>query len=294
MQIFVTGATGWVGTAVVKDLLAHGHRVLGLSRSVEKGETLRATGADVLMGTLDDIDMLRNAAKSADAVIHLAFNHDFARFAESAAQDQRAILSIGDALAGSDTPLLVTSGVALLAPGRVATEADIPSYGPEFPRRSEHAARDLAERGIRAAIVRLSPSVHGVGETHGFIPMLIDIARRTGVSAYVGDGSNRWPAIHVSDAAPIYRLALETGLTERAYHAVAEEGVVFRSIAEAIGIKLGLPVESRPSEHFEWFAPFASADMPASSQRTQTALGWRPSGPGLLADIAANAYYPVD
>lgn len=291
MRVFVTGATAWVGTAVVEELLGRGYHVVGLARSQEKGNALQARGAKVLRGTLDDVDALHAAAKDADAVIHLAFNHDFSRFVENAAQDRRAIEALGSALEGSDRPLLVTSGVALLAPGRIATEADVPSLDPSYPRRSEHAARALAERGVRAAAVRLSPSVHGVGEAHGFVPILIHLARRTGVSAYLSDGQNRWPAVHVSDAARLYRLALESGVTESAYHAVAEEGIAFRNIAEAIGRKLRLPVEPRDSDHFGWFAGFAGADMPASSARTHEVLGWQPTGPGLLADIGQPGYY---
>lgn len=292
MRVFVTGATGWVGTAVVEELLGHGHQVLGLCRSEQKGKALEVRGAQVVRGTLDDLDTLRGAAMEADALIHLAFNHDFSRFAENAEQDRHAIEALGNALEGSDKPFLVTSGVALLAPGRVATEADMPLPESSYPRRSEQAARTLAQRGLRVATVRLSPSVHGVGETHGFVPILIDLARQTGVSAYIGDGQNRWPAVHVSDAGRLYRLALESG-TERAYHAVGEEGIPFRDIAEAIGRKLGLPVEPRDRDHFGWFADFASADVPASSARTGKVLGWQPTGPGLLADIAQPTYYAV-
>ena len=291
MRVFVTGATGWVGTAVVEELLGHGHQVLGLARSEDKGKALAAKGAEVLRATLDDLDALSAAATKADAVIHLAFNHDFSRFAENAAQDQRAIEAMGRALEGSDKAFLVTSGVALLAPGRVATEADVPSSDPSYPRRSDHAASALAERGLRAAAIRLSPSVHAVGERHGFVPILIDRARETGVSAYLGEGQNRWPAVHVSDVARLYRLTLESGVTERAYHAVGEEGVAFRDIAEAIGGKLRVPVEPRDRHHFGWFAGFAGADMPASSALTRERLGWRPTGPGLLADIGRPDHY---
>lgn len=291
MRIFVTGATGWVGSAVVDELIGHGHQVLGLSRSAEKGAALAAKGAQVLTGTLDDLDALRAAAREADATIHLAFNHEFARFAENAAQDRRAIETFGEAMAGSGKRLIVTSGVAMIAAGRVATEADAPSTDPALPRRSEQAARALADRGVRATTIRLAPSVHGVGETHGFVPMLIDLARAKGVSAYIGDGANRWPAVHVADAAHLYRLALEADVTEPALHAIAEEGIAFRIIAEAIGCKLGLPVEPRGADHFGWFAAFAGADIPASSTTTSAALGWRPTGPGLIADIDDPGYY---
>ena len=286
MHIFVTGATGWVGSAVVDDLLNAGHRVTGLARSMEKAERLAATGADVLLGTLEDLDILREATAAADAVIHTAFNHDFSKFLENAAGDQRVIAALGDALEGSDRPLLVTSGLSGLPRG--ATEADLPN--PAAPRKSETAARALAARGIRAATVRLAPSVHGIGD-HGFVPMLADLARRTGVSAYIEEGENCWSGVHRLDAARLYRLALEKGGTEAAYHAVADEAVPFRQIAAVIGRRLGLPVEARPREHFGWFAMMAGADMAASSQRTRALLNWQPSGPGLLEEIDQPAYY---
>ncbi len=292
MHVFVTGATGWVGSAVVEDLIGAGHRVTGLTRSEAKAGALAATGAKVLHGTLDDLDVLRDAAQAADAVIHTAFNHDFSKFAENAAQDQRAIETLGAALEGSDRPLLVTSGVALLAPGRLATEADALPSDPSWPRKSEVAALALATRGVRAASVRLAPSVHGVGD-HGFIPILIRLAREKGVAAYLGEGLNRWPGVHRSDAARLYRLALEQGATEPAYHAIADEGVAFRDIAAVIGRRLGIPVESRGPEHFGWFAGFAGADMPASSAHTQSLLGWAPSGPDLLRDIDQPGYYAI-
>lgn len=290
MRVFVTGATGWVGSAVVEQLVGAGHQVTGLVRSPEKAAALAAAGADIVAGTLDDLDMLRDAASAADAVIHTAFNHDFSRFAENARQDQRAIETLGDELAGSGRPLLVTSGVALLAPGRVATEADTPPSDPFYPRRSEAAAIALAARGVRAASVRLAPSVHGVGD-HGFIPILVALARETGVSAYIGDGLNRWPGVHRLDAARLYRLALEQGATEPTYHAIADEGVAFKDIAGVIGRRLGVPVESRGRDHFGWFADFAGADMPASSERTRSLLGWEPTGPDLLSDIDQPDYY---
>ncbi|MET0707551.1 MAG: SDR family oxidoreductase [Tardiphaga sp.] len=292
MHVFVTGATGWVGATVVEDLVGAGHRVTGLTRSEAKAGALAAAGATVLHGTLDDLDVLRDAAQAADAVIHTAFSHDFANIAASAAQDSRAIETLGAALEGSDRPLLVTSGVAMLAPGRVATEQDVPQVIPNWPRKSEEAARTLAGRGVRAAVVRLAPSVHGLGD-HGFIPILIRHARDKGVSAYVGDGLNRWPGVHRLDAARVYRLALEQGATESAYHAIADEGVAFRDIAEVIGRRLGMPVESRGPDHFGWFGGFAGADMPASSARTRALLGWTPTGPDLLSDIDQAGYYEV-
>jgi nucleoside-diphosphate-sugar epimerase len=290
MHVFVTGATGWVGSAIVAELVGAGHHVTGLVRSPEKAAAIAAAGTDIVTGTLDDLDTLRDAAWAADAVIHTAFNHDFSRFAENALQDQRAIETLGDTLAGSGRPLLVTSGVALLAPGRVATEVDLPPSDPSYPRRSEAAAIALAARGVRAATVRLAPSVHGLGD-HGFIPILIAMAREKGVSAYIGDGLNRWPGVHRLDAARLYRLALEHGVTEPAYHAIADEGVAFKDIAGVIGRQLGLPVESRGREHFGWFADFAGADMPASSERTRSLLGWQPTGPDLLSDIDQPGYY---
>ncbi|WP_144634581.1 SDR family oxidoreductase [Bordetella genomosp. 13] len=289
MRVFVTGATGWVGSRVVQELLAHGHQVLGLARTPDKAAQLSRAGAQVLQATLDDLERLAEAAGRCDAVIHTAFNHDFSKFAENAMQDQRAIEALGQALAGTDKPLLATSGLARLAPGRVATEADLPADAPGYPRRSEAAAIALARRGIRAATVRLAPSVHGVGD-HGFIPILVRLARQTGVSAYVGDGSNRWPAVHVADAGTLYRLALESGVTASVYHAIAEEGIAMHDIAQAIGRRLGLPVAPRGREHFGWFADFAGADMPASSAGTRTALGWQPRGPTLLADLAQPDY----
>ena len=290
MRVFVTGATGWVGSVVVNELIGSGHQVTGLARSEDKAAALAATGAAVLRGTLDDLEILRGAASAADAVIHTAFNHDFSRFAENCEQDRRAIETLGSVLEGSDRPLLVSGGVALLAPGRVATEQDVPSSNPAYPRKSEAAARALSERGVRATTVRLSPSVHGLGD-HGFIPILVALAREQGVSAYLGEGLNRWPGVHRLDAGRLYRLILEQGATEPAYHAVADEGVPFRQIAEVIGRQLGLPIESRGPEHFGWFADFAGADMPASSARTRMRLGWEPTGPDLLTDLDQPGYY---
>jgi nucleoside-diphosphate-sugar epimerase len=290
MDVFVTGATGWVGSAVVEELIGAGHRVTGLSRTETKATALAAAGATVLLGTLDDLDRLRGAAQAADAVIHTAFSHDFSNIAASAAQDVRAIETLGAALEGTAKPLLVTSGVALLNPGQIGVETDVPPSNPNWPRKSEEAARALAARGVRAASVRLAPSVHGTGD-HGFIPILIGLAREKGVSAYVGDGLNRWTGVHRRDAAKLYRLALEQGVTVPAYHAIADEGVAFKDIAAVIGRRLGIPVESRGSEHFGWFGGFAGADMPASSARTRALLGWTPTGPDLLSDIDQDAYY---
>ena len=295
MRVFVTGATGWVGSAIVKDLIAAGHRVLGLSRSDKGAQALTAAGAKVHRGSLADMDSLKSGAAQADAVIHTAFNHDFSKFAENCAEDQRAIDALGAELEGSDRPLLVTSGVALLAPGRTATEEDVPpSNSPTYPRKSEAAAAVLVERGVRASTVRLAPSVHGHGD-HGFVPILIRIAREKGVSAYIGDGRNRWPAVHRLDAARLYRLALERPAKRDHFHAVAEEGVTFKEIAEVIGRRLNIPVVSKlpeeAAEHFGWFAMFAGIDAPTSSARTRAQLGWKPEQPGLIADIDHPAYF---
>lgn len=290
MRVFVTGATGFVGSAVVQELLAHGHRVLGLARSDDGEAALKAAGAEVVRGVLEDADALSRAAASADGVIHTAFNHDFSRFAESCDLDRRAIEALGEGLAGSDKPLLVTSGTARLAAGRAALETDLPVEGPGLPRVSEATAANLLAKGVRASTVRLAPSTHGAGD-HGFVPMLIDIARRTGVSAYIGDGENRWSGVHRLDAAKVYRLALERGVGGERYHAVAEDGVAFRDIAAAIGRGLNLPVESRPAEHFGWFALFAGMDALTSSAWTREALGWTPTGPGLIEDIETAGYF---
>jgi len=295
MRIFVTGATGFVGSAIVPELISAGHQVLGLARSDAAASSLTAAGAEVQRGSLDDLDSLRNGADVADAVIHAGFIHDFANYAAAAETDKRAIETIGAVLTGSHRPFIVTSGTALTAPGHVATEKD--SANSTFPRKSEQAAASTAPGGARVSVMRLPPSVHGVGD-HGFVPLLIRLAREKGVSAYVGQGLNRWPAVHRLDAARLYRLVLEESPTAPRYHAVADEGVPFREIAEVIGRRLNIPIVSKSPEeaadHFGWFAHFAALDCPASSVQTQEQLRWRPTQASLIPDIDQPSYFEAN
>jgi nucleoside-diphosphate-sugar epimerase len=293
MRVFVTGATGFIGSAIVRELIDAGHQVLGLARSDTGAASLVAAGAKVHRGSLEDLESLRSGAASTDGVIHTAFIHDFSNYAPAAEADRRAIETMGAELAGTDRPLIVTSGTLVLqSQGLLATEEDAPN--PSFPRKSEEAALTLGLHGVHASVVRLPPTVHGAGD-HGFIPRLISIAREKDVSAYIGEGLNRWPAVHRLDAAHLYRLVLEKGSAGGRYHGVADEGVPTREIAEVIGRRLNVPEVSKSREeatdHFGWIAPFFSMDGPASSHTTQERLGWRPVQSGLIADLNAGSYF---
>lgn len=292
MRVFVTGATGFIGIHVTKELLSAGHRVLGLTRSDAGAAALQAAGADVHHGSLEALDSLRQGAAESDAVIHLAFNHDFAKWVEHCAADGQVIEALGGVLAGSSRPLIVTSGTAVAhTHGRLTTEKDAPN-SPAPRVATEHAAEAVLASGVDVRVVRL-PQVHDPVK-QGLISPLAAIAREKGVSAYVDDGGNRWPAAHVSDVAVLYRLALENGQTGLRYNAVDEEGVALKAIAEAIGKGLRIPTVSIPAReaeaHFGWLGLFASADIPASSALTRKWLGWQPKGPSLLADLAEGRF----
>jgi len=293
MRVFVTGATGFIDSAIVRELIDAGDQVLGLARSDAGAKSLAATGAKVHRGDVEDLDSLRSGVAASDAVIHTAFIHDFSKFEANCEIDKRAIEALGTALAGSDRPLIVTSGTAIaFTPGRLTTEEDAPNS--PIPRvASEKAADSVAAQGVRVLVMRL-PQVHDPVK-QGLISYMIDVARQKGVSAYVGDGHNRWPAVHRLDAAHLYRLALEKGSAGARYNAVAEEGIPLREIAEVVGRGLKVPVVSKSAEeageHFGWLAHFVGADVPASSALTQQRLGWRPKGPGLIADLNAMKYF---
>jgi nucleoside-diphosphate-sugar epimerase len=296
MHVFVTGATGFVGSAVVRELIEAGHQVTGLARSENAATALAAAGATAHSGHLEDLESLKRGADAADAVIHCGFIHDFSRFKESCEIDRRVVETLGAALAGSDRKLVVTSAAGLPPPGRLATEDDLAVSGGDPRIASEEAAASVAANGTTVSVIRLAASVHGEGD-HGFVPMLAGLARSTGVSAYIGDGENRWPAVHRLDAARLYRAVVEAAAPARRYHAVAEVGVPFRDIAAIIGKGLGLPVVSKDHDeaaaHFGWFAHFAGLDCPSSSDKTMEWTGWRPREPDLLTDIARPGYFTV-
>ena len=298
MKIFVTGATGFIGSAIVRELIDAGHQVLGLARSDAGAQSLVDAGAQVHRGDLENLESLRSGAGNSDAVIHTAFNHDFSKFVANCEADRQVIEALGDALAGTGRLLMVTSGTGMAnsGPGILATEHDLPASSKVVPRAaSEEATASVAARGVRAAIVRL-PQVHDTVK-QGLITYAIHVAREKGVSAYVGDGLNRWPAAHRLDTARLYRLALEKADAGDKFHAVAEEGVPVRDIAEAIGRGLNVPVVSltpeESSKHFGWFAAFVGRDVPASSVHTREKLGWNPTGPGLISDLEDMRYFPA-
>jgi nucleoside-diphosphate-sugar epimerase len=306
MRFFVTGASGWIGSAVVPELIGAGHQVTGLARSDASAEALEAAGAEVQRGTLDDLDALRDAAAASDGVIHLAFKHDLAftgGFEVAADADRRAVETLGEALAGSDRPLVIASGMLGLAPGRLVSERDghgrdaaIAGFGggPQTRWETAEFALSLAERGVRSSIVRLPPTNHGDGD-NGFIATVVAIAHEKGASGYIGDGANRWPAVHRLDSARLFGLAVENAPAGSTLHASAEEGVQIRDVAEVIGRRLDVPVVSISAEdapgHFTWLAGFLGLDSPASSTQTQELLGWHPTQPGLIADLEQGHYF---
>ena len=294
MKILVTGASGWIGSASVTQLIAAGHHVLGLARTHEAAAKVAALGAEVVRGTLDDLAGLRAAAARAEGVVHLGYNHDFSKMAAAAQTDRAAIDVFADVLQGTGGPLLIASGTLGLAPGRVGTEADTPDAA-VHPRVANAAYTvGLAARGIRSIVVRFAPTVHGAGGDHGFVAVLARIAREKGVSAYIGEGANRWPAVNRLDAGKLVQLAIDKATPGTSLHAVAEEGIATRDIAAALGQFLDVPVEAIPADraaaHFDWLGMFFGADAPASSARTRESMGWTPTHATLLEDIAAGQY----
>jgi nucleoside-diphosphate-sugar epimerase len=296
MRVFVTGASGWIGSAVVSELLNAGHQVVGLARSDAAAAAIAARGAEVVRGDLDDLESLRAGAAATDGVVHLGYNHDFSRMDQAAQTDLQAIDAIGSTLVGSDRPLIIASGTLGLAPGRVGTELDRPDAGAHPRIANALAALSFADRGVRSSIVRFAPTVHGPGD-HGFVAVLVGIARDKGVSAYIDEGANRWPAVHRLDAGNLVRLAVENAPAGSVLHGVAEEGVPTRVIAEAIGRGLGVPVVSIPAaqaiDHFSWLGRFFGADAPASNTLTRELLGWQPTHPGLVDDLEHGYYYEL-
>jgi nucleoside-diphosphate-sugar epimerase len=294
MRIFLTGATGFIGSAIIPELINAGHQVLGLTRSEAGAQSLIATGAEPHRGNIEDLESLRSGAAQADGVIHCAFNHDFSKFLENCENDRRAIEAMGDILIGSDRPFVITSGTGMgnAGHGQLATEDDFNPDHPNPRKVSELAGASVAERGVNISVVRL-PQVHDTVR-QGLVSYTTLVSREKGVSAYIGDGLNRWPAAHVLDVARLYRLAIEKGEVGSRYHAVAEEGVTTREIAEVVGRGLKVPVVSlspdQATAHFGWLAMFAGLDLPASSARTQERLGWHPTGPGLIADLEKMDY----
>lgn len=295
MRVFVTGASGFVGAAIVKELLQYGHEVLGLARSDRSAEALIHAGAEVHRGDIYDLDSIKKGAAHCDAVIHTAFNHDFTKFKDNCETDRKVILALGEALSGTSRPLVVTSGIGLLRKDGLITEEDEPAGSDTVPRAAtDEAARAVAAQGIDTYIVRLPPTVHGKGD-HGFIPLIIGIDKEKGTSAYIETGEHRWSAVHRLDAAVIYRLTIENLPAQKIFHAVAEEGIPFREIANAIGKGLHIPVVSKEGkdaeEHFGWFTHFASIDCMASSEQTRKVLGWEPKHAGLLEELVPGIYF---
>jgi len=299
MKVFVTGATGFIGSAVVQELLAAGHQVLGLARSEEAEQKLITAGAQAHRGDLTNPESLKAAASASDAVIHLGFVHDFSRYAEMCKLDEQVIETIGQALVGTDRPFIITSGTALFSKEGITTEEDRSAAHPHPRMATENAADAVAQKGVKVAVIRLSPSVHGEGDKIGFVPLLINIAREKSISAMIDEGDNHWPAVHRLDAAKLYRLALETPFTSGTrYHAAADEGIPFKTIAGKIADRLKIPLVSLRAEeaaaHFTWFAHFAGLNNLASSEKTRMALNWEPKHPSLLDDLNSNIYFPQD